>query len=138
MSENTTLEFADAEPIQSAGPGRKAGPNPYSDIIASIALKTKEDGKTPIAKAFTATHEADGREKAVDAIRRKMSAAGDANDPKVTVKVVGTPVMKGPKGRQTESNTETLVTFWTVTKQSRPRKATVQTASTDQSVAAAS
>lgn len=117
-----TIVFADAKPLTVAGPGRTAEPNPFTDVIKAIALVTDKEGK-PVAKSFTVTHEGteEARTKAVRKIKSQTSKAGEKNVPAVTVYVVGTPAKTGPKGKETDSATDTVITFWTVKRQSRPR-----------------
>jgi hypothetical protein len=141
-----SFEFQDAEPIKVQGTGRKAEPNPFTEVIAAIALKTKVvDGKVvPVAKAFTLTHEGteEARKTAIARTKRQLSDAGAANDPAVTVPSTPAPVKVGPKGKEKDSATETVVTFWTVKRQTRPRKTVTDgapaTASTEQSAEVAS
>jgi hypothetical protein len=135
-----SYEFQDSAPVKIQGTGRKAEPNPFTDVIKAIALKTtKVDGKdTPVAKSFTEKHEDGARDKTVARIKRLLSEAGAANDPAVTVPSAATPVQV--KGK--DSNTETVITFWTVKRQVRTRKpadpTAPATASTEQSAAVAS
>ncbi len=135
-----SLTFNDAEPVNTVA-GRKAEPNPFHEVIANIAGRT-DNGGQPIAKSFVLEHEevktAEDREKHIGKTRRQLADAGNRLDTPVTVRIHAEPVTKGPKGRETESSTQTKITFWTVKKQLRPRKPVeTQTASTDQSVAVA-
>jgi hypothetical protein len=114
-----TIVFADAKPLTVAGPGRTAEPNPFTEVIKAIALVKDKEGK-PVAKSFTVTHEGteEARKSAIAKVKRQTSEAGKKNTPAVTVYVSGTPVQV--KGK--DSATDTLITFWTVDRQSRPRK----------------
>lgn len=117
------FEFVDAEPIPAApsGGGRVAEPNPYTDVIASIALKVDKKGK-PLAKAFILSHgeDADSAGKAVRKVRRQLSDAGDNNTPRVTVPTRDKPYTDSKTGELVPG--KTLITFWTVARQERPRK----------------
>jgi hypothetical protein len=119
-----TYTFEDATPAKLAGTGRKAEPNPFTDVIALIALKTDEKTGKPLAKSFIETHEdAEGkRTTAINRIKRLTSEAGEKNTPPVTVRVHTEPVMvKDGKGKETESPTQVRVTIWTVKRQIRPK-----------------
>lgn len=126
------MEFRDAEYIApKGGPGKTAEPNPYTDIVSQIALKLNAKGK-PVAKVATLTHEnADARKTDIAKAKRQLSQAGEKNDPLVTVPSVDFPVKLPIKGKKfnpedettyTLSDTQTEVTFWTVKRQTRPRK----------------
>ncbi len=121
-----SLVFSDAVPVATAGPGRNSSPNPYTDIIAAIALKTQDvDGKTvPVAKLFPFSHDADPgkRKKEIERIKRQLSAAGHANTPDVSVMTHVAPVKVGAKGKETDSLTDSVMTFWTIPPIVRPRK----------------
>jgi hypothetical protein len=88
-------------------------------------MKTvKQDGKdVPVAKSFVETHEKgdDVRKTVIARIKRQMSEAGEKNTPQVTVNVNAVPAA----GK--DAATKTVVTFWTVKRQSRPRKPKVET-----------
>lgn len=114
-----TIEFKDAEYVKPQGTGRKAEPNPYTDIIAHIALQTTPDGK-PVTKMFVLEHAPGERDKAIARVKRKMSDAGADNVPPVTVVAVGTPV-KNPVNQKV-SETKTEIRFWTTKRQERRRK----------------
>ncbi len=122
-----SMVFEKAEAIPQSGSGRKAEPNPFTEIIAEIALK-KDDSDKPEARAFTQEYSHDGSEQAEkeyvtlqNRIKRQMSEAGAANNPPVTVPVRfsdSAPV-------KNKKNTHAVrVTFWTVKRQERPRTAT--------------
>jgi hypothetical protein len=126
-----TYTFEDATPVTTAGPGRTAAPNPFTTVIKEIALKTREvDGKTvPVAKGFTVKHDADPdkRLKEIGRIKRQLSTAGHANTPDVTVESRAVPKKVDVKGKETDSLTESLLTFWTIAPVLRPRKPKVET-----------
>ncbi len=92
--------------------GRVKGDNPFDDVVASIALKTK-DGK-PLAKAFV--EEFDGTDENFKVITNRLTRllreAGLALETPVSV-----PVRFEVKG-----NKEIKVKFWTTAKVVRPRK----------------
>lgn len=139
-----SFTFADAQPIKTEGTGRTAEPNPFLEIVQEIALKTDPETGKPVAKAFTVEHKdtAEDRKSVIAKIKRQFSAAGEKSDPKVTVVSKDAPVQEsikgGAKGATVDSATKTLITFWTVKRQNRPRKpAETATASTPQTNAAA-
>lgn len=115
------MEFVDAEFIPSAGgTGRKREPNPYTDVIAAIALKTNDAGK-PVAKGFPIDDNADTA-KIVARAKRQLAEAGKTN--KVPVTVIGkTGPLKDKNGKVVAG--KLLFSFWTVNPQKRPRKAKV-------------
>lgn len=125
----TSYEFEDATPVVSTVLGRPAGPNPFAAIIKEIALKTNDKG-LPLAKRFPFEHPADPDEKKkiVNQHKNLLAKAGHENDPSVTVKTDVQPKKKGPKGREVPSDTESVLTFWTVERQYRPRKTGTTTA----------
>ena len=103
------MEFVDAEFVpQKGGTGRKAGPNPYTDVVKEIALKVDEKTGKPVAKGFLIDDNAD-LDKVVARAKRQLSDA--AKLAKVTV--VSTVVDSKMKGKK-------LFSFWTV-KQHAPR-----------------
>ena len=118
------MDFIEAEYVAPAGgPGRTKLPNPFTEVIAAIALK-KDANDKPVARAFTFTHEADGSDfkKIVSGYKRQLSDAGADNDPQVTVMSVVQPVIVKAKGKpDSESATESKLTFWTVTRQTRKK-----------------
>lgn len=118
-----TINFEDDKYVPQAGSGRQAEPNPYTDIIAAIALKTDPDTGKPQAKGFTLEHDGtdEARDKAIAKVRRQMSLAGEANEPPVTVHVTPKPVTNPVN--KTVSKTKTRIVFWTTKKQRRPKKA---------------
>jgi membrane-bound ClpP family serine protease len=113
-----TFDFADASPVKRASSGgRKADPNPFATVIGEIALKTNDNG--PIARSFVVKHDARDAENSdaktvINRIRRQLSDAGRANTPACSVNVDDTPKKVGAKGKETDSTTETVITFWTV------------------------
>ena len=125
----TPITFQDAEYVAPAGgPGRAAEPNPYTEIVQAIALEVTTDGK-PVAKAFQIEHPSRTSEKPEDVtelkrieakIKRQFSLAGEQSSPKVTVKSDISPVTNPVNGKA--SATKSVVTFWTVKRQERPRK----------------
>ena len=125
----TTFEFQDAEYVApTGGPGRSAEPNPFTQVVQEIALTSTPDGK-PVAKAFQIDHPSRTSEKPEDIaeikrieakIKRQFSLAGEQSTPKVTVKSDISPVKNSVNGRA--SATKSMVTFWTVKRQERPRK----------------
>jgi hypothetical protein len=116
-----TITFEDAAPVKSSAPGRPARPNPFTEVIAAIALKTDTEGK-PLAKSYIEKHTAGEREKVVKRVKRELSAAGHANNTAVTVCSSAEPVKTGAKGKEVDSETDTRITFWTTKLQVRPRK----------------
>lgn len=131
------MNFVDAEPIVNA-PGRKAADNPFSEVIAAIAGKTNKETGKPVAKSYVETHEAGARDKMQNRVRRLLSDAGDALNPAVTVRTAFVPIkVKDVKGNETDSDTQTAVTFWTRSKIVKKSTDVAGTASTPQSVAVA-
>ncbi len=105
------MEFVDATFVpQKGGTGRKAEPNPYTDIIAAIALKTDEKTDKPVAKGFLVADD-DTLPTVVARAKRQLGAAGRENTPPVTV--ISTVTATTTKGKK-------LFSFWTV-KQHAPR-----------------
>jgi hypothetical protein len=121
-----SLTFTDAVPVKVTGTGRKAEENPYLAIINEIALKTvKVDGKdTPVAKAATISLpvEEDERKTVKGRIRRQLTAAGLAATTPCSVIASFVPVKVGAKGKETDSPSATVLTFWTVPVITRKRK----------------
>lgn len=125
----TELTFADAEYVAPAGgPGRERLPNPFDTIVQTIAMKVDEKTKKPVAKALTFEHPSRASEKPEDAkeieriiakYKRQLSDAGDHSDPRVTVKTNITPAVN-PVNKK-PSATKSVLTFWTVKRQTRPR-----------------
>jgi hypothetical protein len=147
------MNFEDTKYVKGkGGPGKIAEPNPYTDVVASIAFKKDKDGD-PLAKSFILEHPADedANIKAIAKVKRLFSKAGEANVPPVTVNSVASPVKVPAKGFKnidennpkswTESDTQTRITFWTGPRVKRTRKpkdtttGTVATASTPETVA---
>jgi hypothetical protein len=116
------MEFVDATFVpQKGGTGRKSEPNPYTDIIAQIALKTDEKTGKPLAKGFLIKDD-DDLKTAVNRAKRQLSKAGAENATPVTV--ISTLTDSAKKGMK-------LFSFWTVT-QHAPR---TRKPKTDESVA---
>lgn len=118
------MEFLDAEYAAGAGAGRPTGPNPYRHIIAQIALKLDAKGK-PVAKAVVLDHSSDDedRKKTINAQKRLLSVAGHLNEPAVSTGSKATPyVTGGSKDKPIVHPGKTLLTFWTIPLQTRPRK----------------
>lgn len=122
-----SLNFVEVTPPARNNPGRTAEPNPFIDAIARIALKEK-DGK-PVALAYTLDHDADPkkREQAIEKVKRQLTNAGQANEPKVSVQKDIVPVKVAGK----DSPSKSIVTFWTTPFIARPRKEKVVAESTD-------
>ncbi len=120
--------FEDAEPVAVTGTGRKAEPNPFTEVIAAIAMQTDEKTGKPVAKRFVQEAMPNDRKTAENRIKRQMSEAGAANKPPVTVRVDVQDLPTTSKAKDAAQRFQ--VTFWTVRRQERPR-----TASTPQSVA---
>lgn len=106
-----SIVFEAATPPARNNPGRTPEPNPYTDAVAKIALKTDKDGK-PLALSFTLDHDSDpGKAKPVlEKARRQLSLAGKNHDPRVSVNISMSPVVVNGK---TVSH-KTVITFWTV------------------------
>src|ERR1700733_11000603 len=87
------LTFEDAEPVKRNVVGRTAEPNPFVDIVSSIALKTDETTGKAVAKSFvvpTGTYDeddkpADDTARAFRKVLRQLSDAGNLQTPQVTV-----------------------------------------------------
>lgn len=134
------MDFIEAEYVAPAGgPGRTKGPNPFTDVIAAIALQ-KDDKDKPVARAFTFEHtdrnaEDSNLRKLVSGYKRQLSEAGADNDPAVTVMSVVNPVTVTVKGKPQESAIASKLTFWTVPRQTRKPNGANGTTSSEQSVA---
>jgi adenine-specific DNA methylase len=136
------MDFIEAEYVAPAGgPGRSKAENPFTDVIADIALKLDPNGK-PLARALVFEHEDRSAEdsnfkRLVNGFKRQLSDAGANNDPQVTVMSVITPVAN-PVNKK-ESATKSKLTFWTVKRQTRTKKSNGADGSTsnEQSVAVA-
>jgi hypothetical protein len=123
-----SFNFADAEPVKSSAPGRTKEANPFTEIIAAIALKTKDKNgaQVPVAQAFSMdipTDEAESK-KATDKVKRQLSEAGQANTPKVSTRTDVQPV-KDAKGKVVPG--KVTVTFWTIPPITRTRTAAAPT-----------
>ncbi len=122
------FDFEDAQPVtRPFSGGKQAEPNPFTDIIAAIALKVNQDTGKPVAKSFVITHD---DEESVIKDRRKVtrqtSQAGRNNDPQVTVRISFTDendIIKSGPNQGNVRTYRTRVTFWTVKPyQSKTRK----------------
>lgn len=113
----SALTFEDATPVKVSGSGRTAAPNPYTAIIAEIAGKKNGNGE-PVAKRFTVEHTPEESKTVLNRVKRQFSDAGAANNPPVTVRVHIVPAQDAV-GK--ESSKKSVVTFWTVKRQERPR-----------------
>ncbi len=121
-----SFDFQDAEPIKSTRTGTRKEHNPFTDVIAAIALKKNENDK-PLAKTYTIDKLNDKAHASyMLKIRRQLSEAGAANDPSVTVPVRDTPAKLVVAGKVTSKDdpTKTRITFWTVPRQNREKKNT--------------
>jgi len=108
-----TLEFVDAEPvaISRGGAGRKAQPNPFAEVVAAIALKTNPATGKPVAKAVPIpTGTDDEVKKTVARMKAQVSKAGLLCNPQVSTYSI-------------PNDDLTVLTFWTVPKINKPRKA---------------
>lgn len=116
-----TFEFEPAQPVKRKNTGRNVEPNPFSEVVGSIALKIDDATSKPQALSFKLDHPTDQDEKlrAYGKVRRQLTKAGQENDPKVTVNT---------DFNQVEDDT-TLVTFWTIPYTQRTRKSEESTAS---------
>jgi hypothetical protein len=133
--------FIEAEPVKRSGPGRNAEPNPFEAIIGEIALKTDDDNGLPIARAFEIPYgewtedngkirPADDTARAYGKALRQLSEAGLLCNPQVTVNKDVTDA-KYKNGNVKEGVKK--VTFWTVAKIRKNRKAdTTADATTDE------
>lgn len=92
--------------FQAAAPVRRAEPNPFTDVVSSIAGKV-ENGK-PVARSFKVSGE-HATEKALTKYTKQLQEAGKNLPTPVTVRVSHN-VTNDPKTK-TSSGT---VTFWTV------------------------
>jgi hypothetical protein len=113
-----SFSFTDAAPVSLAGPGRAAEPNPFSEIVKSIAMKVDDAGK-PIAKAFKLPFgkyeddkPADDKAREFRKAMNQLARAGYLCNPQVTVR----------KHIEGDGKGMATVTFWTVEKIHKPRK----------------
>lgn len=122
------MDFEQTTPVTRVKTGGKTpADNPFKDAIATIALKTYEDGPAkgkPIALSFVQAHEnADAVKTDRNRIRRQTSDAGKANKPAVTVYVdFADNNTVARDGKSTVTKYASKVTFWTVTRQTRKAK----------------
>lgn len=111
-----TFAFEDADVINTNAGGKSKGENPFTAVVAQIAMKKGEKGK-PVAKAFTVTSpDADSHKTDVNRVRRQLTEAGKDNNPTVSVQSRVTPTEGKP-------NTS-VVTFWTIKRIVRTSKPT--------------
>lgn len=106
------IKFTPAEPVKSKGAGRKPAENPFTEIIAEIALKESKPS-VPVAMSFTQEFDGtdEGYSKLVEKIRYQTSKAGADNLPPVTVRVA-----HKREGKKAE------FTIWTKARETRKRK----------------
>lgn len=122
-----TYTFEDAEPVKRrGGTGRTAEPNPFVEVMQSIALQTNDKGQ-PVAKTFKIKldPETDDGQKQLDKILRQIASAGALTHPQVRVNK-GYEVKTGNFGRK-----ETTITFWTTEKKERETGAAPETGSSE-------
>jgi len=106
------LEFSDATPDVRTVAAREKTPNPFTEVIASIALKTYEG--RPVSKSFDAPiPEGDEPQTFGNRLKRQLEDAGAANVPPVTVPVR----LSFPEAGKV------TVRFWTTKKIYRPKSA---------------
>lgn len=117
-----SFEFVTAEPVKRNVPGRTAEPNPFTDVIADIALKVDDAGK-PLARKFVldVPGNEDEKFKIMAKVRRQLTKAGHDNDPEVTVFCDFAPHVTGHGVAKKTHTDKCVVTFWTVKRQLRPR-----------------
>lgn len=107
-----SFTFEDAAPVKRrGGPGRAVEPNPFVEVMQSIALQTDDEGQ-PLAKTFKIKldPETDDGQKQLDKILRQLASAGALTTPQVRVNKAYE-VKSGNFGRK-----ETTITFWTTEK----------------------
>ncbi len=136
------LTFEDAVPVKSNAGGSNAAPNPFTEVIAAIALKkyTKDDAPNPnavdmpVAKSYVVTHkDEDALKTDRNRITRQISAAGGANSPKVTARRSfedAHELFTSGANKGKVKTYRTRVTFWTVP----PHKPRTRKLSADNSV----
>ena len=113
MTTQSSFTFDDAEVVPgTGGGGRPAAENPFTGIVAAIALKTTDNGK-PVAKSFVVSSD-DTEQHVTDLnrVKRQLADAGKANDPAVSVQVRA----------NVETPTRSTVTFWTIKRIVRTKK----------------
>lgn len=120
------MDFEQTTPVKRAKSGGKtAAVNPFATAVAGIALKTYTEGEhkgKPIALKYVERHKDEAAVKTDrNKIRRQTAEAAKNNTPRVTVYVDFTDNNTVVKGKPTEY--ASTVTFWTVTRQERARKA---------------
>lgn len=140
--------FEDAAPVKATNPGRPAEPNPFKDIVQSIALQVDPETKLPRAKSFvvdSGTVDKDGKPtddaaRALVKILRQLGEAGALCTPEqVSVKKVTAPATKTVKGEKVEIPGKTAITFWTRKKitQAKPTDKPAETVPADKPATAA-
>jgi hypothetical protein len=111
----TTITFEDATPIEREWRGgRKAEPNPFADVVASIANQTDSEG-TPVAKRFRLAAE-DATAPEVKKALSQLQSAGvlyNATHPDSRISVQKPVEIK---------DGQAVITFWTLPFVARPRK----------------
>jgi hypothetical protein len=113
------MEFVDATYIAPAGgAGRTKEPNPYTKVIAEIALKVDPKTDKPLAKGFLMNDD-DTLKANVSKAKRQLADAGKDNTPAVSVISKYVPAVDG-KGKPVAG--KVLFSFWTGPQQKRPRK----------------
>lgn len=126
------LEFVDATPVKRTGAGRPAEPNPFADVVKSIAGQVDSEGK-PLARAFSMTYR-DGNDddkKTLDKFLRQLSDAGTLTTPQVTVHKDVSPTRSADGKRDLKD--KITVTFWTGPRITRQRKPVGTTTGIDES-----
>lgn len=102
-----SFTFEDVEYNNTNAGGRAKGVNPFSEVIAEIALKTDPKTKKPLVKAFTiASTSADEHVTDVNRARRQLVEAGKDNDPTVSVQSRAVPMKSAEH--------TSVITFWTI------------------------
>lgn len=125
------MDFQESAPVKRAKTGGKAAAvNPFTTVISEIALQVypaeHKWAGLPVSRTYIEKHANAAAVKTDrNRISRQTSVAGGKNDPPVTVNLdfddANTEVKKG---KETVTEYATRVTFWTVKRQNRPRKAT--------------
>lgn len=108
-----SFTFEDAAPVKREVVGRTAEPNPFADVVQSIALKKDNEG-LPVAKSFIIpTGDKNDKDKypAIEKVKRQLGDAGTLATPQCSV-------MKDVS----ISGKQAKVTFWTVPLITRERK----------------
>lgn len=98
-----SFSFEDAAPTTG-----KFEPNPFTEVVASIALKVNPETGAPVAKKFTTTAD----DKSIGKMIRQIRAA--AHQANCTA--------KADWSDRDEASKAVTITFWTIPQQTRPRK----------------